>query len=88
MKFFDYRINFLQVFAASFFRFDVQCATKGNHIPQIANMTGWLFWIFGLFKHSFPNLQELRFDARRVDIDTFAEGFSEELELLGDRFHR
>ena len=40
VEFFHDGIDFLEIFAASFLRFEIQCATEGDHIPQVTNMTG------------------------------------------------
>jgi hypothetical protein len=37
IEFVDETVDFLEIFAAAFFRFDIEGATEGDHIAQVAN---------------------------------------------------
>jgi hypothetical protein len=56
MKFFEKAIDFFEIFAAAFLRFQIQGAAQGDHIAQIANLSGRQMRIFGLREDGIPDL--------------------------------
>jgi len=88
MKFFEKTVDFFEIFPSAFLGFQIQGAAEGDHIAQIANLSGRQLGNFGLREDGIPDLGELGFDASGVGLDGFAKGFANEVEFLRERLHR
>jgi hypothetical protein len=81
----DKAIDFLQVLAASFFWFDIEGATKGNHVAQVADGVLGEVRGLGLRESCLFNMTKFSFHPSRVNIEASTEGLPENLDFFGER---
>jgi hypothetical protein len=84
----DEAIDFLKIFAAAFFWFDIERATEGDHVAEVTD--GVLGKMRGLrFSESYLfNMAEFSFHPSRVDIEASAERLPENLDFFGEGLSR
>jgi len=88
LKLFHQGVDLFEIFAAPFLRFEIQGATKGDHVAQVAHVRGGQFGRFRLVKDGIPDQGQLGFDAGAIDVNRFAKRFAYEVEFLGEGLHR
>lgn len=87
LKFIQEGIDLFEIFAATFFGFQVQGSAKGDHIAEITKLSGRGIRVFCLLEHGFPESSQLSFDASGISLDRLSISLANEFELFGERLH-
>jgi hypothetical protein len=88
LKLIQESVDLLEIFAASFLRFQIQGPAKGDHVPEITKLRGRRVRIFSLLEDDIPECGQLSLDPSGVNLDRFSISLANEFELFGERFHR